>query len=135
MIANIPVGEIDRMVILPSAYYYKDLSFGGIIDIHTKKSDFNGVKPLQNMTRFIYPKAFTSEMKFISPDYSVTNNPDRTPDFRYLLIWEPYVKIENSGAATIQFYTGDVTGNFVVKVSGISDDGEILQTENEINVE
>lgn len=133
-LVNIPPAEIDRISIIPSDYYYKDLKFGGIIDIHTKKSDFNYVKLLPGMTRFIYPKASFSEFKFISPDYSVTGPPDRVPDFRYLLTWEPLVKSDSSGVATVQFYTGDITGNFVVKVSGISDDGEILQTENEFYV-
>ncbi len=54
-IAGLPAGEINRIVILPTTYYYKDFTFGGIVDIHTKKSDFNGVKPLPNMTRFLFP--------------------------------------------------------------------------------
>ena len=65
-LANIPVGEIDRMTVITNTYYYKDFTFGGIIDIHTKKSDFNSVKLLPNMTRFIYPMASKSEWRFVS---------------------------------------------------------------------
>jgi len=122
------------MTILPGMYYYKNFSFGGIIDIHTKKSDFNVVKPLPNMNRFIYSMANANEWKFTSPDYLITDKRDRIPDLRYLLHWEPNLKVENSGFATIQFYASDVTGNFVVKVVGITDEGEILQAENEIYV-
>jgi hypothetical protein len=134
-IATIPLREIDRMAILPSVYYYKDFTFGGIIDIHTKKSDFNAVKLLPNMTRFIYPLASSSEWKFTSPDYSIPGSPDRIPDFRYLLYWEPNIRVENSEGVSIKFYTGDIKGTFVVKVVGISDEGEILQTENEIIID
>jgi len=133
-IANIPVKDIDRFAILPSTYYYKDFTFGGIIDIHTKKSDFNSVKILPNMTRIIYPMANASEWKFKSPDYSASMTKDRTPDFRYLLYWEPNVKVENSSGAKVQFYTGDVKGKFIVKVTGMTKDDEILQSENEILV-
>jgi hypothetical protein len=134
-LANIPPAEIDRISIIPADYYYKDLTFGGIIDIHTKKSDFNNVKLLPGMTRFIYPKTSATEFKFISPDYSVTSTPGRIPDFRYLLTWEPNVKSDSSGVATVQFYTGDITGSFVIMVEGLSDEGEIIQAENEFSVE
>jgi len=135
VIANIPPVEIDRIAILASPYYYKALEFGGIVDIHTKKSDFSVVKPLQNMTRFIYPKAVADELKFVSPDYSDAGFPERIPDFRYLLYWESCIRPDSSGSATIRFYTGDIPGNFVIKVEGMSDDGEIMQLQNEISVE
>lgn len=134
-IANIPVKDIDRFAVLPSTYYYRDFNFGGIIDIHTKKSDFNSVKPLPNMTRIIFPMANASEWKFISPDYSVSDPKNRIPDFRYLLHWEPNIKVINAEGAKVQFYTGDVKGKFIVKVVGITEDGEILQSEKEILVD
>jgi hypothetical protein len=132
---SIPVREVDRIAILPKTYYYKDFTFGGIIDIHTSKSDFNRVKPTAKMTRIIFPMAETSEVKFTSPDYSISGSTDRTPDFRYLLYWNPYVKPDTMGNAAIKFYTGDVKGIFVVKITGLSEDGSILQAEQEIVVE
>lgn len=133
-ITNMAVKEIDRIAVLPNTYYYKDFTFGGIIDIHTIKSDFHSVKPLPNMTRIIYPLADACQWKFISPDYSVSGSNDRTPDFRYLLYWEPNVKAENTGGTKVQFYTGDVKGKFIVKVTGMTEKGEIVQAENEIVV-
>lgn len=134
-IANMPVAAIERIAVLPKTYYYKDFTFGGIVDIHTVKSDFNTVNPLPNMTRFIFPMADAGEWQFISPDYSGSGFNERTPDFRYLLYWEPYVKVANSGEATVQFYTGDVTGYFVVKVVGRFENGEMIETESEISVQ
>ena len=133
-IADIPVKELDRMIVLPAIYYYKDFTFGGIIDIHTKKSDFNSVKLLPNMTRFIFPMADASEWKFASPDYSVADSISRIPDFRYLLHWDPDLRSDSTGETIIQFYTGDTAGEFLVKVTGLSDDGEILNVECEILV-
>jgi len=133
-IFNIPVENIHRMSILPNTYYYKDLTFGGIIDIHTKKSDFNSVPLLPNMTRFRFPVADPCEWKFTSPDYAMENSLKRIPDFRYLLHWESDVQVDNSGEAFLQFYTGDVPGDYVIRVMGMSRDGEPLQTESEIHV-
>jgi hypothetical protein len=134
-IAKIPIREINRMAIISSTYYYIDFTFGGIIDIHTKKSDFNSVKLLPNMNRFIYPMADASEWKFIAPDYSTAGSVTRIPDFRYLLHWEPNVRADKNGEALVRFYTGDVKGRFVIKVVGLSDKGEILNAENEIYID
>ena len=133
-IAGIPAGDIDRMVILPATYYYKDFTFGGIVDIHTKKSDFNGVKLLPEMTRFFFPMADAPQWRFSAPGYAKSDSISRIPDFRYLLHWDPSVKIEK-GETTVHFYTGDVTGSFMVKVMGRSKDGEILEAVKEIMVE
>jgi hypothetical protein len=133
-IAKIPVSNIDRIAVITSTYYYRDFTFGGIIDIHTKKSDFNGVALLPNMNRFIYPMADVSEWKFSFPDYSIAGSDTRIPDFRYLLFWEPNVRVEKSGEAIVQFYSGDIKGIYMIKVVGISDKGEIFQAENEISV-
>jgi hypothetical protein len=133
-VVNIPVEEISWITVLPNIYYYKDFTFGGIVDIHTKKSDFSTVILTPKMTRFLYPLANASEWKFTPPDYSIADPRDRKPDFRYLLHWEPNVKIEESEEASIEFYTGDITGYFVIKVVGISEEGDILSAENEIYV-
>lgn len=133
-IANMPVAAIKRIAVLPKTYYYKDFTFGGIVDIHTVKSDFNAANPLPGMTRFFFPLADAGEWQFGSPDYSVPAVRDRTPDFRYLLYWEPQMKVANPGVATVQFYTGDVTGYFVIKVDGMSEKGEMMEAESEFKV-
>jgi hypothetical protein len=133
-VANIPAKEIERIVVLPKTYYYKDFTFGGIVDIHTVKSDFNAVNPLPNMSRFIYPMANAAKWKIVFPDYALSSLRDRKPDFRYLLYWVPQVKLEKSGKGTFQYYTGDINGDFVIKVTGMTDEGEILEAEIEIKV-
>ena len=133
-IARIPVNEIENIAILPEVYYYHDFSFGGIIDLHTKNSDFNTVPLTTNMIRFIFPLAARREMRYNAPDYSVPDTLSRMPDFRYLICWEPDLTIGDSGEQTIQFFTGDVSGNFTIKVTGISPAGKIVQSETRINV-
>ena len=133
-IASIPVKEIENIIILPEVYYYHDFSFGGFIDLHTKESDFSAVLLTSNMTRFIYPMASKREMMHYAPDYTLPDTPSRIPDFRYLICWDPDVTIGTSGEKTIQFFSGDVSGNFTVKVTGISPQGRIVQSETRIIV-
>jgi hypothetical protein len=133
-IADIPAGEIERISILPAVYYYRSLTYGGIIDIHTKKSDFSTVKLLPDMVRFIYPMPNLCELKFTAPDYSVKDTLSSLPDFRYLLAWEPDIRSNNDGMSSFQFFTGDLAGTYIIKVTGLTDDGKILHSEIEISV-
>ena len=133
-IARIPVQEIEHINILPEFYYYRDFSFGGIIDLHTKKSDFTTVQLLPNMIRLIFPLASKAEMRYDAPDHTHPDTLSRIPDFRYVICWEPDVTIEPEGEKTIQFYTGDVTGEFTIKVCGISPEGKIIHSETKIFV-
>jgi hypothetical protein len=134
-IAHIPVHKIDRISIFPEVYYHGNFSFGGIIDLHTKDSDFNSIPLLPNMTRIMFPLASGSEMIFESPDHSLPNSSKRIPDFRHLICWEPDVAIGTSGETSIQFYTGDLTGEYTVRVYGLSAEGKLIRSETKIWVD
>ncbi len=133
-IAHIPVREIEEIAVIPEIYYYGNFSFGGIIDLHTVDSDFNAVQLLPEMIRLIYPLASLPEMIFNVADYSLPNDLNRIPDFRYLICWEPDFLIGTSGENSIQFYTGDLMGEYTITVKGISHDGQLLQSETKITV-
>jgi hypothetical protein len=133
-IARIPVSAINSISVLPELYFYHDFSFGGIIDLHTKQSDFSEVQLLPNMIRLVFPLAERSAMEYHAMDHSLADTPDRIPDFRYLICWEPDIIIGPHGENTIQFYTGDVSGDFIIKVIGISAQGKIVRSETKIVV-
>ena len=133
-IAHIPVRDMAQISILPEVYYYHDFSFGGIIDLHTKKSDFSAVQLLPKMTRLVFPLASKSAMEFNAVDHSQTDTLKRIPDLRYLICWEPDFTVGSEGENTVQFYTGDITGEFTVKVTGILPDGKIIHDETKIFV-
>lgn len=133
-IADIPVEKLEKIVVIPAVYYYGNFSFGGIVDLHTLDSDFNTVKLLPEMIRLIYPMASLPEMKFDFPNYSLPKNLNRIPDFRHLICWEPNFLIGASGENSLQFFTGDLLGDYTIRVSGITKDGRILQSESQITV-
>lgn len=134
-VAHIPMHMIDRIAVLPAVYYFSSFTFGGIVDLHTKNSDFSTVPLLPDMTRVMLPLASGSEIIYMAPDYSLLNSQKRTPDFRHLICWEPDVSIETPEETTISFYTGDLSGDFTVKVCGLSDEGQLIQSETSIWVE
>jgi hypothetical protein len=133
-VAGIPVSELSEISVLPEVYYYHDFCFGGIIDLHTKKSDFTSVQLLPNMIRLVIPLASKPEWEYHAVNHAAPGSKDRIPDFRYLICWEPDVQIGSLGKHTITFYTGDVSGDFKVKLSGISREGKIICAETMITV-
>lgn len=59
---------------------------------------------------------------FYQPDYSLLENKNsRLPDFRNVLYWNGDIKMAES--TSLKFFTGDLTGKFIVVVQGISDRG------------
>jgi hypothetical protein len=133
-IAQIPVFEIYSVSVLPELYFYHDFSFGGIIELHTKKSDFTAVPMLPNMIRMVFPLAARPEMEYNAVEHSLPDEENRIPDFRYLICWEPDITVGPSGEKLIEFYTGDVSGEYTVRVAGISPEGIIIKAEAKIFV-
>ena len=65
-------------------------------------------------------------VEFYSPQY--TDKDDNTrPDHRTTLYWNPKVKTDASGHATVSFYASDVSKRYLVTLEGISNDGVIVR--------
>jgi hypothetical protein len=84
------------------------------------------------MIRLVFPLATKPVMNFAVVDHSLSGTPERKPDFRYLICWEPEIEIGLSGEKTIAFFTGDVTGNFAIKLTGITPEGQIICSQTNI---
>jgi hypothetical protein len=134
-VARIPVSQISSISVLTEVYYYHDFIFGGIVDLHTTRSDFNAVQMLPGMTRLVFPLASRSEMHYHVVDHASDGSQDRIPDFRHLVCWEPDIVIGPAGEQMIRFYTGDVTGEHTIKVSGMTREGILVKAETRIVVE
>jgi hypothetical protein len=130
-ILDLPVADVDRITLLPADYLYKDFEFGGIIDVHTRASDFKSAVLEPDMTRLLYPKAASPGFKFLPVDYSTADRGSRNPDLRYLLLWNPWMLAAET-TSNIEFYSGDIEGIFTVKVTGITSKGKIVHAETEI---
>ena len=69
---------------------------------------------------------FSPVKEFYAPKY---NNPtavdSQKPDLRSLIHWDPSIETNEGGKATINFYNGDISGEYIVIVEGIAKDGRI----------
>lgn len=64
---------------------------------------------------------FYKAREFYKPDY-IKESPEK-PDYRTTLFWKPEITLDEDGKSAIDFFTGDKTGEYWVKVEGITEDG------------
>ncbi|MBC9798552.1 hypothetical protein [Sinomicrobium weinanense] len=69
---------------------------------------------------------FSPIKEFYAPKYSrpLSGN-EQKPDFRSLIYWDPDIKGNQSEKESISFYNGDISGEYVVIVEAISEEGHI----------
>ena len=68
---------------------------------------------------------YEQPVEFYSPQYPDPAQKTR-PDQRTTLYWNPQVKTDAEGRATVRFYASDVSKRYLVTLEGVSDDGTIV---------
>ena len=59
----------------------------------------------------------------------------RIPDFRDVLYWAPQIITNKRGPDHLSFYSGDISGKYLVELQGISSNGQAGATSFILNVE
>jgi hypothetical protein len=92
----------------------------GIVDFTTKE----GRLGVPEFDRPVFRQEFESLQTadiFHSPDYStVSQKESRIPDFRNTLYWNPWIRTDNNGTATVEFFTSDEPGTYNIIVEGFT---------------
>lgn len=70
-------------------------------------------------------------VEFYSPQH-VDKSLDYLPDHRTTLYWNPKVKTDSTGKASVLFYASDVSKRYLVTIEGISDNGIIVHQQQVI---
>ncbi len=132
----LPYGSKDiRKVEVISSEWYMDLQeFNGVIAVFSNNNLMNNI--FLNTTFNIKIKAneYFQTPEFYTPDYSLTDVNAWDPDFRQVLYWNPDIQINKENEQTIYFYTSDYAATYVIKVRGIADNGEVIESYCEFEV-
>lgn len=136
-IQSIPVFDVLFIDVLKGneAAIYGVRGGNGVIAVYTKTGeDFS---PRDRETPGITSKmipGFYKVREFYAPNYSISNPKQEKPDYRTTLLWHPSLKLETEKDSKLSFYTGDSSGNYLIKVEGISNDGKPISTTKSFNV-
>ncbi|MBO6187544.1 MAG: hypothetical protein J6O23_03455 [Prevotella sp.] len=80
-------------------------------------------RPLSMAT--VRQQGWKPNVEFFSPQYPDPAQKTR-PDHRTTLYWNPKVKTDEKGRATVRFYASDISRRYLVTLEGVSDDGMII---------
>jgi hypothetical protein len=98
--------------------------FNGIINLVTYTRNLNSFETDRNAVS-LKKEIAQPEKKFVSPRYdSDSERKNRMPDFRTLMHWEPDVITDSAGKSSLNFFTSDLTGVYIIEVNGQTNDGK-----------
>jgi hypothetical protein len=128
-IQYIPVTEILFMDVLvgPEAAIYGVRGAGGVIAIYTKRGeDFDDTPEISpGVANFTIP-GFYKAREFFSPNHTVSKPKLGKPDYRITLDWKPEINIDQIQNSKLNFFTGDSSGTYVVRIEGVTDEGKLV---------
>jgi hypothetical protein len=115
--------KVRKLEVMTQNYYLGPVMVPGIVSYTTYKGDMAGF-PINPKNLVIDYEGLQLEREFYSPQYPTKKERDsRLPDQRELLYWDAHVKTDENGKTSVEFYTSDLTGNFIVHIEGLTKDG------------
>ena len=134
VIAGLDPELVEKIDVIKEKYSVGDYLFYGIVNIITKSGDFNNVNLPDYAIRLPY-RVIDPVYSFVSPDYSsAERKKSRIPDFRNTLYWNPSLKPDNKGNASIEFWTSDFSSDFEVNIQGTTSEGQLFALKKIIKV-
>ncbi len=111
-------------------------AFGNIIAIYTyAQQGVLGAKSPKGIMKTTIP-VFLQSKEFYAPKYDNVNQDDlEKPDLRTLIHWQPILKTDDSGIGKTSFYNADNTGDMLVIMEAITENGDIGYQEYTYKVE
>jgi hypothetical protein len=121
--ANLDPLKVERIELVNNECYFGELKFPGIISFFTQE----GRCPV-DYPEYYLRQAYdflTRSTSFTFPVYTdSTEQSCPQPDFRNTLYWNPQIRTDKSGEATVEFYSSDEVTDFTFIIEGLSSDGK-----------
>ena len=108
----------------------------GIVAVYTKRAGFGSVDEIYDQPDHISNikyEGYSSNREFYSPDYSTPFPGAEKPDIRTTLYWNPKVSV-SEGVGNIEFYTSDVSSNYIIEIQGLTEAGVPFVGYNSIEI-
>jgi hypothetical protein len=115
--------KVNKLEVLTNKFIKGEFIYQGIVNFTTYHGDMQDLK-LDAKAVILDYEGLQLKREFYSPVYKTEQQAlNRMPDFRNLLYWSPDVQTDNSGQATVEFYTSDMKGKYVVVIQGMDEAG------------
>jgi len=115
--------KIQKLEVIDGRYFHGQAIYNGIVSFTTYKGDLEGF-PLDAHALVQEYEGVQRQREFYAPRYDTPQaQQSRLPDLRNLLYWNPSVRTTGGQPQTLDFYTGDQTGRYLVVVQGLAANG------------
>ncbi|WPO80513.1 hypothetical protein [Flavobacterium sp. KACC 22761] len=118
---DLKMDNIYKISVVPGIYFYGPTAFDGIISFTTKNNDYSTKEKGSHILKTEIQRPL-GKITHFKQNYSSTSKYDRIPDYRYQLLWEPQLSLEEK-EKTISFFTSDVPGQYEINLEGFTKDG------------
>jgi hypothetical protein len=126
LIVSLDPETVEKIDVVKGKYEVGKYIFTGIINVITKAGDFMSVPLPDYMMRLPY-RVVEPVLSFVSPDYSTEERMgSRLPDYRNTLYWNPVVKPDKYGKASLEFWSSDNKSDYVINIQGITQEGKVI---------
>jgi hypothetical protein len=116
--------KVKRIEVVTMKYQLGGILFNGIASFETYQEKFDGFELDPSIVAVDY-EGLQLQREFYSPVYeNKIDKERRMPDARSTLYWAPNISTDNSGKGSIQFYTSDQQGNFLIVLQGFNASGD-----------
>lgn len=123
-IVGMDARNIKDMEIVTHNYGYGNHAFSGIVSFRTYNGNLSGVKVPAKAVVLDYD-GIQNHKEFYAPMYEGdVSRRSRLADYRSTLLWSPENSTNNLGKGTLDFYTSDLEGEYVVVVQSLSENGQ-----------
>ena len=127
--------KVKKLDVVPRKYVAGGLNFKSIASFETYQGKFDGFDLSPGLVAIDYD-GLQLQREFYSPAHDKeSERQKRIPDLRSTLYWSPVVPVDNSGNASLHFYTADTKGKFLVVLQGINSQGEPVSAASSFTVQ
>jgi len=127
--------KVKKIEVVAMKYQLGGIIFNGIASFETYQEKFDGYELTPGIIAVDY-EGLQLQREFYSPLYENSSDREkRIPDTRSTLHWAPNVSTDKEGKGSLQFYTSDQRGNFLIVLQGFDTRGEPVSAVQSFMVE
>ncbi|WP_316736631.1 hypothetical protein [Pedobacter aquatilis] len=93
------------------------------VEITTRTGEGPFIKKVANMYKYKPQFSYGDSKVFYSPRYTAVNKPDKKPDYRSTIFWQPNLITDANGSGSFSFFSADKKGSYTVWIEGADMNG------------
>lgn len=114
-------------------WMHGEISFPGILAIFTKNNTWKDLN-LNPAPKVVFHEALRAASRFMPPSHESGVGKEKIPDLRTLLFWSPDVHSSRAGKVLLEFFSGDLSGDYIIRIEGIDQNRKAFEFQKTITI-